>query len=174
MKKLFSVVAFTVLAASACRSAPGPGRAHKAAPTGSEAKAGFANIQKLAGNWEGTAFGMKATAVFAGSSAGSTVREIMAPGGEHEMTNMYHLDGDQIVVTHYCGAGNQPRMVSTMITPGRIVFELDDISNYTGGPHGYMGRLELEFVNKDHVIQHWTNFDSPETGTAVFDLKRVK
>ena len=50
---------------------------------------------------------------FAVSSAGSVVREIMGPGEEHEMTNMYTLDGNALVMTHYCGAGNQPRMRAT-------------------------------------------------------------
>ena len=44
------------------------------------------------------------------SAAGTVVMETMGPGSEHEMINMYHLDGDDLVLTHYCAGGNQPTM----------------------------------------------------------------
>ncbi len=50
------------------------------------------------------------TCVFKLLSGGSAVRETMFPGTDHEMTNMYHLDGHDLVLTHYCAEGNQSRM----------------------------------------------------------------
>src|SRR5438128_1575908 len=41
------------------------------------------------------------------TSAGTVVQETMFPGSEHEMVNMYHMDGDNFLVTHYCAMGVQ-------------------------------------------------------------------
>ncbi|MEO0512077.1 MAG: hypothetical protein AAF108_04175 [Planctomycetota bacterium] len=119
-------------------------------------------------------------AVFAVSSAGSVVREIMVPGTPHEMTNLYHMDGDVVVCTHYCAAGNQPRMVATEVaeldgSPG-LVFELDSVSNFLEDHSHYMGGLTLVFVSEDRIDQRWTSFDaSGETaGEMVFEMKRVR
>src|SRR5436190_790475 len=42
-------------------------------------------------------------------SGGTAVMEDLMPDGENMIT-MYHLDGDALVMTHYCGLGNQPKM----------------------------------------------------------------
>jgi hypothetical protein len=168
------VVLLTMIACSA----PPPGRDRitlAAKPTATSVSA-MDRIKRLEGSWWGNIHEYKtpASAAFAVSSGGSAVREIMGAGTEHEMTNMYHLDGDRVVVTHYCGAGNQPRMVSTQIEENRILFELDSVSNYQSAQEGCMARLELEFDGNDHLIQKWTNFGSKDKAdhTATFDLRR--
>ena len=35
-----------------------------------------------------------------------------------EMLTVYHLDGKRLVLTHYCMAGNQPRMEAKSFNPG--------------------------------------------------------
>ncbi len=30
--------------------------------------------------------------------------------GEHGMITIFHMDNARVLMTHYCGAGNQPRM----------------------------------------------------------------
>lgn len=68
-------------------------------------------VKTLEGEWTLTGpDGQPGSIVFKTSSAGSVVRETMFPGQPHEMTNVYHMDGPTCVVTHYCAAGNQPRM----------------------------------------------------------------
>src|ERR1051325_5418396 len=61
-------------------------------------------LKSLAGTWEMTTpDGKKLVTEFQVTANGSAVREIMFPGaGDHEMTNMYSLDGDSMLVTHYC------------------------------------------------------------------------
>ena len=44
------------------------------------------------------------------TAAGSAVMEVLFPGTDHEMVTVYHQDGDDLILTHYCAAGNQPRM----------------------------------------------------------------
>ena len=44
------------------------------------------------------------------TAAGSAVHETIFPGTGHEMVSMYHADGKDLIMTHYCALGNQPRM----------------------------------------------------------------
>ncbi|MEM1071453.1 MAG: hypothetical protein AAGB48_04300 [Planctomycetota bacterium] len=112
------------------------------------------------------------------SSGGTVVREIMMVGGPMEMTNLYHMDGDAVVCTHYCAVGNQPRMVATGIETTELGpslnFEIQSVSNFVEGQDHYMGGLRLTVVDADTVHQDWTTFDK-DGGVAhsmTFVLKR--
>lgn len=120
----------------------------------------------------------KEVSVFKPSSAGTVVREIMMVGEPHEMTNLYHMDGDRVVCTHYCAAGNQPRMVAEKLEQTdrgpSLNFLVESVSNYVEGHDHYMGGLKLVFVDDETVEQHWTSFDAKgeSAGEMVFVLKR--
>ena len=122
-------------------------------------------ISKLAGEWEmpDESGQTQLALVFAVSSAGSSVREIMFPGSEHEMTNLYHMDGDVLVCTHYCAAGNQPRMVATAATKTdegtELRFELDSVSNLREGHDHYMGNLTVTLLDDGRLRQVWRSYD---------------
>ena len=47
------------------------------------------------------------------TAGGSVLVETMFPNSPdgHEMVNVYHADGDRVLMTHYCAEGNQPRLV---------------------------------------------------------------
>lgn len=69
----------------------------------------FDKLAALAGTWTTTHEGKTLTAIQSRvSSNGSVIIETMFPGSPHEMTNVYHQDGEEVVVTHYCAIGNQP------------------------------------------------------------------
>src|SRR5215471_5385768 len=77
----------------------------------SEAKKSFDQIKSLAGTWEGKNSQNEPLQVtFKVTSDGSAVMsEIIAP--KEDMITMFHMNGpDKLMLTHYCGAGNQPRM----------------------------------------------------------------
>ena len=84
------------------------------------AQAAFDRLKTLEGTWHGTASGggegegqgeATVTHVFRNSAAGTVVMETMNPGSDHEMINMYHLDGDDLVLTHYCASFSGSRLV---------------------------------------------------------------
>src|SRR5271166_1854545 len=63
----------------------------------------FDQLKSLAGEWEGSnAQGSKANVTYQVVSNGSVLMERLRSAGEGEMVTMYSLDGDHIVVTHYC------------------------------------------------------------------------
>ena len=79
---------------------------------------GFDRLKSLEGTWtgrsgwdEGADKGAgEVTVIYKVTAAGSAVQETLFPGTPHEMVTMYHMDGADLMLTHYCAAGNQPRM----------------------------------------------------------------
>lgn len=114
----------------------------------------FEQVKGLEGEWTMTdEKGTKTLAsVFKVSSNGSVVRETMFPGSEHEMTNVYHMDGPTLVMTHYCAAGNQPRMRASAGEAGVVDLRFDSVTNLKDADEPYMGELRL-VIGKDGTLR---------------------
>lgn len=83
----------------------------------------------------------------------------MFPGTDDEMTNLFCMDGDDLVLTHYCAAGNQPRLRASLIEPQRIAFAFDGVSD--NQPHeGMMDALVLTFLANDRIEAAWQSRSS--------------
>lgn len=132
-------------------------------------------LSSLEGRWISTTPYGESEHVFAVTSAGSAVRELMGPGTESEMTNMYTLDGNGVAMTHYCGAGNQPYMRAARMDGDRLAFESVSVGDLKNAGDHYMGAMTLVFVDEDHVEQHWTSITGEtQEEMGVFALKRVE
>jgi len=124
----------------------------------------FQKLQTLVGEWEGaSADGRKAETTFREVANGSVLMEefrfIEEEGDDaSEMITMYHLDGDRLVLTHYCVAKNQPRMEGSWSAqdPERFVFSFLDATNLESTDEGHMHRAELELVGRDRFKTAWT------------------
>jgi hypothetical protein len=141
-------------------------------------KAAFEQLKKLEGTWQmkdesGNAID---AAVFEVSSNGSVVREIMFPGSEHEMTNLYHFDGPSLVMTHYCAVGNQPRMRSKDATPQRMAFAFDSVTNMTAPDQHVMASMTLVVKDDDTIIEEWRSMVNGKEAehNPNFELTRKK
>ncbi|MGE5127219.1 MAG: hypothetical protein ACM3PV_13085 [Betaproteobacteria bacterium] len=151
-----------------------------AAAGGIEPKAAFERLKSLAGTWQGAAgHGQPtetATVTYRVASGGSVVQETLFPGTPHEMISMYHLADGQLLMTHYCAMGNQPRMKLDLAasTPERLVFAFDGGTNFDPAKDGHVhsGTLEWkgELLHADWAV--WTA--GREAGHNVFDLQRSK
>ncbi|MCC6320668.1 MAG: hypothetical protein IT438_04435 [Phycisphaerales bacterium] len=133
-------------------------------------------IKSLEGEWTSTDEQGKTvtSSVFKVSSAGTAVREIMFPGSSHEMTNLYHMDGPTLLLTHYCAAGNQPHLRARAgAKPGWINFDTDSVSNWSGGNELYMGRMHLEIKDADHIVQHWAHIEGSKV-TEGLDIEMTR
>jgi hypothetical protein len=143
---------------------------------------GFERFKELAGEWvgktdkpeHGAEGGLRA--VFKVTSAGSAVEETMMPGTEHEMINMIHPDGDDIVLTHYCAIGNQPEMKAPDKIEGKdVAFKFVRGSNMKSPTEMHMHSVTYTFVDKDTLKTKWTNYDKGKpAGDIVFEYKRKK
>jgi hypothetical protein len=123
----------------------------------------FAKLKTLEGEWESQdpeTGAWRTSSVFSVSSNGSVVREIMMPGTPYEMTNMYHCDGDSVVVTHFCAIGNQPRMRARKLEGNTAHFTFDSVSNLADANGMFMGDLKVTIVDADNFSAAWRNFEN--------------
>jgi len=147
-----------------------------AAASEAERAALIDRVKSLAGTWEADVGGHKGETTISVSSGGSAVREIMAQGTPHEMTNMYHMDGSTLVMTHYCAMGNQPRMRARAGVAGgdAIRFESDGVTNLLPEHQGYMGSMTLTFIDENTVRQDWVHITNGKPGEPFSILMQRK
>ena len=95
--------------------------------------------------------------------------------GKEDMITMFHLDGERLLMTHYCSAGNQPRMVATA-SPGRKTFDFDSLDAcWVPTPDGAnMHRLVISVPDANHHTEEWFYDDHGKEVKEVFDLQRKK
>src|SRR5579863_8610060 len=75
-----------------------------------DAAAAFARLKTLVGEWEANRPDGKVRLAYELTGGGSALVERQAEEKMPAMMTVYHLDGDRLILTHYCMAGNQPRM----------------------------------------------------------------
>jgi hypothetical protein len=143
------------------------------------AAAALAALKALEGDWvdaEG-AFGPKGAvaARYQVTGAGTTVIESFPVGTPHEMITVYHVDGDDLVLTHYCTAGNQPRMRARTFDGKVLQFAFDGGSNLDPATDSHMHAVTLRFVGPDEIVSEWTNWSAGRSDHAAsFRLTRKR
>jgi hypothetical protein len=141
----------------------------------SDAQRSFDKLKTLAGSWQGKSnSGQPVDVTFRVTSGGSAVlSEIM---GEENMITMFHLDGDRLLLTHYCGTGNQPRMKATASPDGKtLTFEFLDATNLGSPQAGHMHRVIFTFPDAEHHTEEWFFVrDGKEAAHQRFNLERKK
>ncbi|HUR82993.1 MAG TPA: hypothetical protein VM733_19700 [Thermoanaerobaculia bacterium] len=83
---------------------------HEAKPA---QNATFEKLKALEGTWDAnmlTPDGQKTTVIYKVSAGGSVVQETLFAGTPMEMINMFTVEGDTVVATHFCSGDNQPTM----------------------------------------------------------------
>ncbi|MCG3138569.1 MAG: hypothetical protein HJJLKODD_02434 [Phycisphaerae bacterium] len=132
-------------------------------------------FKKLAGEWEVVDKSQgESQIIFKVVSNGSAVMEHMLPGTDHEMITMYHLNGPELMLTHYCAAGNQPRMKATHVSDKEVTFEFVDGTNMQP-TDGHMHAVKYTFVDDNHYTAEWTYFEGGvDKGVTKFDMVRKK
>jgi hypothetical protein len=141
--------------------------------------ASFDKMKSLDGSWTGAMVeGGKeysATTRFLIVSDGSAVMGWLGEGSPYEMVTIFHVDGPNLMATHYCASHNQPRFTAVPDSdPNRIVFKFKDGTNI--GPHDqHMQEVTFTFNGADHHTEDWTSVDAKGAVTiGHFDFKRKK
>ena len=143
-----------------------------AASDGSKA---FDQLKSLEGSWSAkTPDGHTVEVSNRLTSGGSVFMSEIT--GHEAMITMFHMDGGRLLMTHYCAAGNQPRMVGTLSADGKtITFNFLDATNLLPSQGGHMERVVFTFIDPNHHTEQWqfvgTNGQKEQ---EMFDLEREK
>src|SRR5581483_8190768 len=87
-----------------------------------------------------------------GTAGGSAVHETLFPGQPHEIISIYTADGPDLVMTHYCVLGNQPRLKADPKSPAnQIHFQFAGGTNLDPKKDKHMHAATLTFVDDDHL-----------------------
>ena len=158
--------------------ARGDDAAAKAAP----AHPGLEKLKKLAGTWvEADKDGKptdKVVSVVKVTAGGSVVQETLFPGTDMEMISVYHLDKGDLVMTHYCVLGNQPRMKAEPgPKPNQIRWVFAGGTNLDPAKDTHMHGATVTIVDDDHLEiagEAWENGKPSETHCGCMKLVRKK
>ena len=125
-------------------------------PAKSSSNPNLEKMTKLVGTWVAADEDNKPTdqvvSVIKLTAGGSAVHETLFPGQDHEMISIYTVDGDDLVMTHYCMLGNQPRMKADPKSPAnKIRFNFAGGSNLDPKKDKHMHGATLTIVDADHI-----------------------
>ena len=150
----------------------GPGRAAQ-----DDARAAFDKLKTLVGDWDGKSRDGKPVHVsYELISDDSALLERIDHGGRAQMITIYHLDGNQLMLTHYCMAHNQPRMRAELPSSGdqALTFTFLDATSLPTPSAGHMHRLVVSFEDDRHFTQKWTWTENGREEPQVFKFERKK
>ena len=150
----------------------------------SDAQKSFNQLKTLVGSWEGHISTVPPQADIEGKVMQVTLRtasmghtlmhEATGSGRPDDPVTMIVVDGDRLLLTHYCDANNRPRMAGRMSADGKTVeFDFLDVSGNL--QYGHMQHAKFTMIDADHHIEEWTYLqpgDKPVV--AHFDLQRTK
>lgn len=148
----------------------------------SDAQKSFDKLKTLAGSWEGHVTTVPQAAEVEGklaqfslrvtSMGNAFVHELSIAGRPDHPVTMFYLEGDRLLLTHYCDAGNRPRMVGKVSPDGKTVeFEFLDLSG--GNQYGHMHHAVFTVIDANHHTEDWTWMGPEDKPThARFDLQR--
>lgn len=144
--------------------------------------AALEKMKKLAGTWLLADKDGKATDQIASiikvTAGGSAIHETLFPGQPHEMVSIYTVDGADLIMTHYCVLGNQPRMKADPKSPSnQIVFRFAGGANLDPKKDKHMHEATLTIVDNDRVELNgigWENGGPAKEMCCGFVLIRKK
>jgi hypothetical protein len=139
------------------------------------AQKSFDQLKSLTGSWEGkTSDGKPVQVSFRDTAAGSALMSEIHGHGPENMISMFHLDGpNRLLLTHYCGAGNQPRMTASASPDGKTIsFTFLDATNLASPDAGHMQSVVIAMLDANHHTEDWTFTDHGKEMKEFFDLHR--
>ena len=120
----------------------------------------FERFRALTGAWVGRSTkGWTEEITYTSIASGSAVLEVSFDAHPDEtMVTLVHPDGDRLLLTHYCVAKNQPRLVLTTANEdaSEMTFEFLDGTNLPSRDKGHMDKVVFRFADDGSFTSQWT------------------
>jgi hypothetical protein len=132
-------------------------------------------FKSMVGMWQGKSpSGGTSEVTYRLAAGGTAVMADMHMAGD-DMVTMYYVDGDQLLMTHFCPTNNQPRMKAA-ISPdlNTVSFDFLDATNLSGPQAGHMHRAVFLFSDSGHYTEEWTWKQEGKDTKMYFEMQRKK
>jgi hypothetical protein len=136
----------------------------------------FAQMKSLVGEWKAVQDGVPVTETYKLTANGTTLMAETRSANEPAMITMFTVDGDRLIATHYCIAGNQPQMIANApddLHKG-VAFKLDRVTGLKTPDDWHNTGITMSLDDPNHMTQTWTYLYKGKAGTTVFHYTRVK
>jgi hypothetical protein len=144
----------------------------------------FERLKTLAGEWEGsfewsqgrTGSGTLHVSYYL-TGGGSALVENLVMGGVPTMTTVYHLDGSDLRMTHYCAARNQPRLKAVRFDEAQssAEFTLVDVTGVGPKNPGHVEAFFVRLLDGDRLNLRFTFGGGPgRSGVENILVRRLR
>jgi hypothetical protein len=147
-----------------------------------DAQKSFDKLKTLSGVWEGKVttdmqvatpldnapmhITLKTT-----SRGNALMHEMTSAGSPDDPITMFYVDEGRLLLTHYCDAGNRPRMEAKLSPDGKTLeFEFVDVAGKNLNQH--MHHAKFTFIDENHHTEDWMFMMGDKAVHAHFDLLR--
>ena len=141
----------------------------------SDAQSVLDRFKSMAGTWQGKSASGETSEVTYQVVGGGTAVMAESHLASEDMTSMFYVDQNRLLMTHFCPSGNQPRMVATISPDLRMVsFDFLDATNLSGPQAGHMHRAVYLFTDPRHYSEEWTWKKEGKDTKFHYEMQRAK
>ena len=134
----------------------------------------FEELKKLCGEWKGTTSKGGAEKVSYRLTANDTaLLESWVLSSGREALTIYHRDGDDLIATHYCPLGNQPRLkLTSASTEKGFFFNFVSATNLPDEEASHQHRFEIQIRGRDSFTRGETYLSKGALSSGVTTYSR--
>lgn len=138
-----------------------------------DAESAFEFLKSMNGTWQRTGgshdYGTKSPiSTFRVSGAGSSIIETIFPNDPSEMITVYHMDGNDLLLTHYCALHNAPVMKFQKTSqPGEIKFVFNGGTNFNPKVDMHVHEGHMKIVNDGTIKATFTVYNDGKAQQAM-------
>ena len=141
----------------------------------SDAQKALDRFKSMEGTWVGKGAHGETSEVTYHVIAGGTSVMADIKMGDEAMTSLYYVDGNRLLMTHFCPSNNQPRMQAVISPDGKTVtFDFLDATNLASPQAGHMHKAVYSFTDADHYAEDWTWKHEGKDAHMQFEMQRKK
>jgi hypothetical protein len=154
MERRYFLIASLVLAAAAAE-----GAGYK---TGNNDAEAFSRLKTLVGDWQADTQMGKIHLNYELIAGGTVLVERETGEKMPPMLTVYYMDGRRLLLTHYCMAGNQPRMQAKAFNQesGEVDFQFLDATNLANPNAGHMHNARIRIAGGNELVSAWDFYEN--------------
>lgn len=156
------------------RRSPAGDRATLPKSQGMSAPQVFDTFKSLVGSWAGTSdAGRVVRVTYSLHAKGSVLMEAWHLGPTSDALTLYRIDLDDLVATHYCPLGNQPRLIlADPAATGEYVFEFHSAENVPDLGAAHQHAFALRLLGPDSFWRSETYTEGADSHTEAITYYR--